>query len=118
MAFSTCINAKVKKWLFEIRILEIDKLLEDGLGSQEVSIERQNLMGKIHDMKKLNFSELAQKVKFKWNLKGNENTKFNHGILKKKRRQNSIKGIRVEGEWIIQPSRAKTKIFNFYKKKF
>nr|GEW80846.1 RNA-directed DNA polymerase, eukaryota [Tanacetum cinerariifolium] len=42
--------------------------------------------------------DMAQKAKVKWAVKGDENYKFFHGIVNKKRRQQAIKSILVDGE--------------------
>ncbi|GKB69895.1 putative reverse transcriptase domain-containing protein [Tanacetum coccineum] len=47
--------------------------------------------------------DLAQKAKVKWAIKGNENSKFFHSIVNKKRRQQAIKGILVDGDGSIIP---------------
>ncbi|GKA62362.1 RNA-directed DNA polymerase, eukaryota, reverse transcriptase zinc-binding domain protein [Tanacetum coccineum] len=41
--------------------------------------------------------ELAQKAKIKWAIEGDENLKYYHGVLNKKRNQLAIRGILVEG---------------------
>lgn len=42
--------------------------------------------------------DLMQKSKVYWDVEGDEHSKFFHGILKHKHRQQSIQGILVEGE--------------------
>ncbi|GJS45242.1 RNA-directed DNA polymerase, eukaryota, reverse transcriptase zinc-binding domain protein [Tanacetum coccineum] len=49
---------------------------------------------------------------------GDENSKFFHGILKHKRRQQSIQGILVEGDWISNPHLIKEEFYKFYKSNF
>ncbi|GJR06380.1 putative reverse transcriptase domain-containing protein [Tanacetum coccineum] len=52
---------------------------------------------------KLDSLEVAQKAKIKWSIEGEENSKYFHGILNKKRNQLAIRGILVEGAWIDSP---------------
>nr|GEW15086.1 RNA-directed DNA polymerase, eukaryota [Tanacetum cinerariifolium] len=41
----------------------------------------------------------VQKSKMKWAIEGDENLKFFHGIINKKRSQLSIRGVFVDGDW-------------------
>lgn len=49
-------------------------------------------------MEKLVTSDLTQKAKIKQPIDGDENSKFYHGILKKKRRQKATKGVKVDDD--------------------
>ena len=42
--------------------------------------------------------DMQQKTKIKWNIEGDENSKYYHGVLNKKRRQMTIKGVKKEGD--------------------
>ena len=44
--------------------------------------------------------DLNQKSKIKWCIEGDENSKYFHGVLNRKRRQIAIKGIKVDGVWV------------------
>ncbi|GJY27528.1 RNA-directed DNA polymerase, eukaryota [Tanacetum coccineum] len=57
---------------------------------------------------------MAQKAKIKWSVEGDENSKFFHGIVNKKRRHLAIKGILVDGEWIENPNRVKSEFYSYY----
>nr|GEY08021.1 putative ribonuclease H protein At1g65750 family [Tanacetum cinerariifolium] len=54
----------------------------------------------------------------KWDIEGDENSKFFHGLINKKRRNQMINGIMVEGTWIKDPNLIKDAFFQFYKDKF
>ncbi|GKE61863.1 RNA-directed DNA polymerase, eukaryota, partial [Tanacetum coccineum] len=58
--------------------------------------------------------DLVQKAKVKWAIEGDENTKFFHGIVNKKRRHLVIKGILIDGEWIDNPTRVKLEFYNHF----
>ncbi|GJY15775.1 hypothetical protein Tco_0386197 [Tanacetum coccineum] len=47
--------------------------------------------------------EISQKAKIKWAIEGDENVKFFHGILNKKRSQSQIRGVMANGVWIDDP---------------
>ncbi|PWA76687.1 cytochrome P450 [Artemisia annua] len=46
----------------------------------------------------------AQKLKKNWEVEGDENSKFFHRLVKQQRRQNTLMGIMVEGNWINEPT--------------
>nr|GFB62624.1 RNA-directed DNA polymerase, eukaryota, reverse transcriptase zinc-binding domain protein [Tanacetum cinerariifolium] len=44
-----------------------------------------------------------QKAKVRWAIKGDENSKYFHEIINKKRSQLAIRGVITDGEWIDEP---------------
>nr|GFA82330.1 RNA-directed DNA polymerase, eukaryota [Tanacetum cinerariifolium] len=60
----------------------------------------------------------AQKAKIKWAIEGDENSKYYHGVINKKRNQLSICGILVEGTWIDSPSLVKSEFLTHFKNRF
>nr|GFA47101.1 RNA-directed DNA polymerase, eukaryota [Tanacetum cinerariifolium] len=74
-----------------------------------------------HDLKDIDHKDsidLAQKAKIKWAVEGDENSKFFHGIVNKKRRYLAIKGILVDGEWIENPNHVKSEFHSYYSNLF
>nr|GFC06848.1 RNA-directed DNA polymerase, eukaryota [Tanacetum cinerariifolium] len=71
---------------------------------QELLNKRMNVINSIHDLENLEATEIAQKAKIKCSIEGDENSKFFHGILNKKRNQHAIRGILSEGNWIEDPN--------------
>ncbi|GJZ58808.1 hypothetical protein Tco_0614624 [Tanacetum coccineum] len=63
-----------------------------------------DLNRRLQDIKLLKVKDLVQKSKIKWAIEGDENSKFFHGIINKKRSQLSIRGVFVEGTWCTDPS--------------
>nr|GEW19990.1 RNA-directed DNA polymerase, eukaryota [Tanacetum cinerariifolium] len=59
---------------------------------------------KLHDITPIDSLEVAQKAKVRWAIKGDENTKYFHGILNNKRSQLAIRGVLVDGDWFVNPS--------------
>lgn len=51
-------------------------------------------------------------------VKGDENSKFFHGMINSKRKKSRINGITINGSWIEDSIRNKNHIFNFYCEKF
>nr|GFA64830.1 RNA-directed DNA polymerase, eukaryota [Tanacetum cinerariifolium] len=50
---------------------------------------------------------VCKKAKIQWAIEGDENSKFFHGIINRKRANLAIKGVMVDGEWLDDPSRVK-----------
>nr|GFB11817.1 RNA-directed DNA polymerase, eukaryota [Tanacetum cinerariifolium] len=60
----------------------------------------------------------AQKAKVEWLIEGDENSKFFHGIINKKRYTPAIRGMMVNGEWVIDPNRVKKKFRKHFSHQF
>nr|GEU36510.1 RNA-directed DNA polymerase, eukaryota [Tanacetum cinerariifolium] len=61
----------------------------------------------MQDIKSSNAHNYMQKAKIQWAIEGDENSKFFHGIINRKRANLAIKGVMVDGEWMDDPSRVK-----------
>ncbi|GJY67358.1 RNA-directed DNA polymerase, eukaryota [Tanacetum coccineum] len=72
----------------------------------------------IQKVDKLCAMEASQKGKIKWAIEGDENSKYYHGILNKKRNQLSIRGVLVEGDWVENPNVVKNEFLNHFKNRF
>ncbi|PWA36364.1 Endonuclease/exonuclease/phosphatase [Artemisia annua] len=107
-----------EKNLIQDRILVIDKLIDDGLGSSNIAEERGKIQKRLLEIEHLELQDIAQKAKIKWSIEGDENSKYYHGILKQKRRQLAIRGIRLNGAWTSNPQHVKMAFMEFFKKKF
>ncbi|GKD29325.1 RNA-directed DNA polymerase, eukaryota, partial [Tanacetum coccineum] len=70
------------------------------------------------DFVKLDTMELAQKAKIKWAIEGDENLKYYHEVLNKKRNQLAIRGILVEGRWIESPILVKDEFLSYFASRF
>nr|GFB53601.1 RNA-directed DNA polymerase, eukaryota [Tanacetum cinerariifolium] len=98
--------------------IEIDLRLDKGNGLPGDMTKRANLFRNLKDIDHKDSIDLAQKVKIKWAVEGDENSKFFHGIVNKKRRHLAIKGILVDGEWIEIPNRVKSEFYSYYSNLF
>ncbi|GJR10947.1 RNA-directed DNA polymerase, eukaryota [Tanacetum coccineum] len=71
---------------------DIDKILDHGNASDTVLLKRMELMRQLHNLNQVVSRDAAQKSKIKWAIEGDENSKFFHGIINKKRSYLSIRG--------------------------
>nr|GEY17495.1 RNA-directed DNA polymerase, eukaryota [Tanacetum cinerariifolium] len=73
--------------------------------NQRTNERRFSIQSRLPDIDKMfdNKINLAQKAKIKWSIEGDENSKFFHGIINKKRSHLAIRGVLVEGDWIDDP---------------
>ncbi|GKB42475.1 hypothetical protein Tco_0887417 [Tanacetum coccineum] len=62
--------------------------------------------------------DFVQKAKVRWAIEGDENSKFFHGIINRKRANLSVKGIMIEGEWVDDPIRVKDEFRNHFADRF
>nr|GEY02874.1 RNA-directed DNA polymerase, eukaryota [Tanacetum cinerariifolium] len=111
-------SATTKKAQLKGMLKDIDLLIDEKKVDQELLNKRMNVINLIHDLEKLEATEIAQKAKIKWSIEGGENFNFFHGILNKKRNQHAIRGILSEGNWIEDPNPVKNEFFSHFKERF
>ncbi|GKA06353.1 RNA-directed DNA polymerase, eukaryota [Tanacetum coccineum] len=96
----------------------IDATLDQGGVTDELLLARMDLMKKFHDSKSYEVRDQIQKAKIKWAIEGDENSKFFHGIINRKRANLSIKGVLVDGDWVDDPNRVKEEFCNYFASRF
>ncbi|GKA17777.1 putative RNA-directed DNA polymerase, eukaryota, reverse transcriptase zinc-binding domain protein [Tanacetum coccineum] len=79
---------------------------------------RIKLLQDLDNLDNLEARDLIQKAHIKWDIEGDENSKFFHGIIIQNRRSQSITGVMHDGTWISDPSQIKDTFLNFFKDKF
>nr|GFA10119.1 RNA-directed DNA polymerase, eukaryota, nucleotide-binding alpha-beta plait domain protein [Tanacetum cinerariifolium] len=70
---------------FMVTEVAIDKSLDCGVVYDEILLTRMELSRKLYDIKQSESADFVQKSKVKWAIKGDENSKFFHGLINKKR---------------------------------
>ncbi|GKF53750.1 hypothetical protein Tco_0160660, partial [Tanacetum coccineum] len=81
--------------------------LDQG-GTNEVILQRRlEILKNLHDINSANARDYMQKAKIQWAIEGDENSKFFHGIINRKRANLAIKGVMVDGDWVDDPCRVK-----------
>ncbi|GKA07971.1 RNA-directed DNA polymerase, eukaryota, partial [Tanacetum coccineum] len=96
----------------------IDKELDSGLVSDTISLRRLELKHKLLNINDMESKEYIQKSKVTWAIEGDENSKFFHGIINKKRSQLAIRGIFVDGSWCTDPGKVKEAFVNHFETRF
>ncbi|GKE00918.1 RNA-directed DNA polymerase, eukaryota, partial [Tanacetum coccineum] len=100
------------------RISDLDKMLDKGKRNYDIINERMSLLKDLHAINKRHSLDMAQKAKIRWAIEGDENSKYFHGIIKKKRSQLAIRGVLVDGEWIVDPPKVKDEFLNHFSDRF
>ncbi|GJX59691.1 RNA-directed DNA polymerase, eukaryota, reverse transcriptase zinc-binding domain protein [Tanacetum coccineum] len=87
-AMSTCMKLGTR---------DLEMIIDKGDASSDTLHKRAEVVKSIQEVDKLCAMEASQKAKIKWAIEGDENSKYYHGILNKKRNQLIIRGVMVEG---------------------
>ncbi|GKB60050.1 putative RNA-directed DNA polymerase, eukaryota, reverse transcriptase zinc-binding domain protein [Tanacetum coccineum] len=94
------------------------KKIDDGIATPSDRDTRMQLLQEIDKLDNFEALDLIQKAHIKWDIEGNKNLKFFHGLINQKRKYQSIKGIMHDGVWITDPIHIKELFLNFFKDKF
>ncbi|GKD31996.1 RNA-directed DNA polymerase, eukaryota, partial [Tanacetum coccineum] len=100
------------------QIRDIDILVDQGGVTDDMLLSRLDLSKQLQDLSSLDHSDFIQKAKVRWAVEGDENSKFFHGIINRKRTNLSVKGIMVDGEWVDDPSRIKKEFHTHFADRF
>nr|GEY66102.1 RNA-directed DNA polymerase, eukaryota [Tanacetum cinerariifolium] len=105
-----------KQCISELEV--IDKLIDNGNGDDEVMNKRVEMINKLQEIDKLRALEVAQKAKIKWAVEGDENSRFFHGMLNKKRNIQNVRGVMADGVWVDNPTMVKKEFFEHFRTGF
>ncbi|GKD40599.1 RNA-directed DNA polymerase, eukaryota, reverse transcriptase zinc-binding domain protein [Tanacetum coccineum] len=122
---------KFKQWSNNIKMLErnrktvaleeinsIEKRIDEGSAMPSDNDHRLILLQEIEKIDKFTSMDLIQKARVKWDIEGDENSKFFHGLINQKRQNQRINRIMVKGNWITNPCLITDAFLQFYKRKF
>nr|GEU99642.1 RNA-directed DNA polymerase, eukaryota, reverse transcriptase zinc-binding domain protein [Tanacetum cinerariifolium] len=121
LAISTLLEAEMKDQRIvdlKAKLMEWDSKAELGL-IRDVDIHVRE--ADVFELLRLNQYEqslMKQKNIIKWAVKGDENTKFYHSVVKKKLSKNNIKGLSVNGVWTENPDTIKKVAFDHFQNRF
>nr|GFA78975.1 RNA-directed DNA polymerase, eukaryota [Tanacetum cinerariifolium] len=100
-------NQSARTCELKVKLSDIDKLLDQGNVSNDILFSRMDTLKQLQEVKSSESRDFMQKAKIRWAIEGDENSKFFHGTINRKRANLSVKGIMVEGEWVDDPNRIK-----------
>nr|GEZ84583.1 RNA-directed DNA polymerase, eukaryota [Tanacetum cinerariifolium] len=97
---------------------DIDRLLDGGDVSDSNLLRRSELHRNLYNINQMESKEYLQKSKIKWAFEGDENSKFFHGLINKKRSQHAIRGVFVDGIWCTNTNKVKEAFFKHFEARF
>ncbi|GJU97813.1 RNA-directed DNA polymerase, eukaryota [Tanacetum coccineum] len=125
------LKAQIKTWIkknkkrtyeakqtIQSRLTQVDKFIDQGGGNEENLNQRDLLIKDLTDIHSIEASELSQKAKVRWLIKGDENSKYFHGIINSKRSQLNIHGILQDGDWVVDPNKVKSEFLKHFSNQF
>nr|GEX66209.1 RNA-directed DNA polymerase, eukaryota [Tanacetum cinerariifolium] len=83
----------------------VDAKINDGKGDEEDIRNRMEIINSLKRYNKLESTEIAQKAKIKWAAEGDQDSRFFHGMLNKRRNTLNIRGVLVDGVWTDSPNK-------------
>ncbi|GJR65771.1 RNA-directed DNA polymerase, eukaryota [Tanacetum coccineum] len=110
--------SKNSKYMLKTELADLNVIIDKGDASDDIISKRTEVVNSIEELEKLKSMEAAQKAKIKWAIEGDENSKYYHGILNKKRNQLSIRGVLAAGSWIENLVLVKNEFLNHFKNWF
>nr|GFB51761.1 RNA-directed DNA polymerase, eukaryota [Tanacetum cinerariifolium] len=72
------------------------KNIDQMVDQDDILLSRMDLMKQLHDVQSSNNRDVVQKVKVRWAIEGDENSKYFHAIINGKRAHLSVKCVLVD----------------------
>nr|GEZ19897.1 RNA-directed DNA polymerase, eukaryota [Tanacetum cinerariifolium] len=95
-----------------------NRMLDQGGVSDDILLSRMDLMKQLQEIKSSDAHDFLQKAKIQWSIEGDENSKFFHGIINRKRANLAIRGVMADGEWVDDPSCVKEEFRSHFATRF
>nr|GFC88305.1 RNA-directed DNA polymerase, eukaryota, reverse transcriptase zinc-binding domain protein [Tanacetum cinerariifolium] len=125
------LKKEIRKWVTDFKsaqssstkdlkkkLLDIDKVLDQGGVTDDVLFTRMEIMKQLHNLNFANSIDFIQKAKVRWAIEGDENSKFFHGVINRRRNNLSVKGIMIDGAWVDDPSRVKEEFRSHFEDRY
>ncbi|GJT66456.1 RNA-directed DNA polymerase, eukaryota [Tanacetum coccineum] len=96
----------------------IEALIDSGNATDDDKAQRITKLLELDNLEKLKSMDLFQKGRIKWDVEGDENSKYFQGIINSRRKHQTIQGITIDGVWITDPISIKMDFLDFFKDKF
>ncbi|GKD26932.1 RNA-directed DNA polymerase, eukaryota, partial [Tanacetum coccineum] len=100
------------------KLADIDKVLDSGVNSDEILLSRLEVSRRLFNLNEADIKDAAQQAKVKWAIEGDENSKFFHGVINKKRAQLAIRGVFNNGTWCTNPNMVKESFLSHFASRF
>ncbi|GJS24726.1 RNA-directed DNA polymerase, eukaryota [Tanacetum coccineum] len=100
-----------------INLNDSNAMIQLGANDDLLSV-RSELLKQYHDIHSVETRESIQKAKIKWAVEGDENSKFFHGMINRKRANLAVKGVMIDGEWVDDPSKVKDEFRDYFASRF
>ncbi|GKD44083.1 putative RNA-directed DNA polymerase, eukaryota, reverse transcriptase zinc-binding domain protein [Tanacetum coccineum] len=97
---------------------ETKAMLTLSLGRSVCLNKREEWLLDLYQLDQLHCENLKQKGRFRWAVKGDENSKFFHSILNFRCAYCSIKGVHVDEVWVDSPENIKAAALNYFDSRF
>nr|GFC38817.1 RNA-directed DNA polymerase, eukaryota [Tanacetum cinerariifolium] len=97
---------------------DVDKDLDEGVVSDYLISKHHEVTRQLQDIKSREAADFIQKSKVSWAIEGDDNSKYFHRIINKKRSQLAIRGVFVDGVWRDDPSSVNEAFFDHYAARF
>ncbi|XP_071727256.1 uncharacterized protein [Rutidosis leptorrhynchoides] len=98
--------------------IDLDLIIDSGTATTSEIESRNSLFKEQEDLMRYNSLDALQKSRVKWDIEGDENSKFFHCSLKRKRKQQHIHGLMINGIWVTDPATIKMKFLDYFSAKF
>nr|GEY19755.1 RNA-directed DNA polymerase, eukaryota [Tanacetum cinerariifolium] len=114
----TWAHPSATKMNLKSKLSDIDKMLDQGIVTDDILLSRMEVLKQLHDVQSSNNRDIVQKAKIRWAIEGDENSKYFHVIINKKRANLSVKDIMVDGDWIDDPDLVKHEFRSHFADRF
>nr|GEX67512.1 RNA-directed DNA polymerase, eukaryota [Tanacetum cinerariifolium] len=104
--------------ILKSELINLDSVFDKGGGVEKDVHRRPEIVRNIQELEKTEAMETAQKAKIKWAVEGDENSKYYHGVINKKRGNLAIRGVLVDGNWVESHSLVKNAFYDHFKCRF
>ncbi|XP_071727949.1 uncharacterized protein [Rutidosis leptorrhynchoides] len=111
-------SEKVRINMINQQLHDLDFLIDAGNANADVIDRRNCLFTERDELLKFKDLDSLQKSRLKWDVEGDENSKFFHCSIKHKRGVQKIQGLMIDGVWEVEPGIIKKKFCDFFKDNF
>ncbi|GJS76678.1 RNA-directed DNA polymerase, eukaryota [Tanacetum coccineum] len=100
------------------KLRNIDRIFDQGGVTNDLLLSRLDILKQLQDIQSSESHDFIQKAKIQWAVEGDENSKFFHGIINRKRANLAIKGVMVDGVWVDDPVCVKEEFRSHFANRF